>query len=94
MPEEDPLLSVNERFDELKQKYERLKESHRKLVNVNQNLEDKLLKNINHFEDEKYSLIHTIQSLNFQLEEVQRSNQQLNTENVGFLSRRALLNQI
>jgi len=79
---DESLCSVAEQFEELKHKYERLKESHRKLVGVNQNLEDKLLKNFHHFEDEKHSLIHTIKSLNFRLEEVQQLNRILNSENV------------
>jgi len=82
MPDEDTLCSVTEQFDELKHKYERLKESHRQLVSVNQNLEEKLLKNIQYFEDEKFSLIHTIKSLDLQLEEVRQLNRILNAENV------------
>jgi len=84
MPDEDTLCSVTEQFDELKHKYERLKESHRQLVSVNQNLEEKLLKNIQYFEDEKFSLIHTIKSLDLQLEEVRQLNRILNAENERF----------
>jgi len=86
MPDEDPICSVTEQLNELKHKYERLKESHLKLLDLNHNLEDKLLQNICHFEDEKFSLIHNIKSLNFQLEEVRQLNRILNGENERFKS--------
>ena len=67
---------------ELRLKHERLKDGHRKLVSVNQNLEDKLLQTINRYETEKFSLVHSISSLNLQLDELQRVNQRLLAENV------------
>ena len=84
MQESEAFLNVNNReFEELKRKFERLKESHRKLLSVNQNLEEKLLKNINCYENEKCSLMHTIKSLDFKLYEVQQMNQRLMAENVN-----------
>lgn len=78
----DPVELCRELY-ELKQKEERLRESHRKLLSVNQNLEDKLLHTINRYETEKYSLISTISSMNLQLEELQKINQRLTNENVS-----------
>lgn len=77
------LLEISRELYDLKHKYERLKEGHRKLLSVNQNLEDKLLQNINHYESEKFSLVRTISTLNLQLEELQRINQRLLAENVN-----------
>lgn len=76
------LLAISRDFFDLKQKYDRLRESHRKLLNINQNLEDKLLQSIDNFEGEKFSLVRTISSLNLHLEELQRINQRLVAENV------------
>ncbi len=77
--------SLAQELYDLKVKYERLKDGHRKLVVVNQNLEDKLLQGINRYETEKFSLIHSISSLNLQLEELQRINQRLLAENVTLM---------
>lgn len=77
------ILEISRELYDLKNKYERLKEGHRKLLNVNQNLEDKLLQNINQYGTEKLSLVQTISTLNLQLEELQRINQRLKTENVN-----------
>lgn len=85
----DEILDVadlaRELYD-LKVKYERLKDGHRKLVSVNQSLEDKLLQNINRYETDKFSLVHNISTLNLQLEELQRINQRLLAENVIVLT--------
>ena len=78
----DATALARELYD-LKVKYERLKDGHRKLVAVNQNLEDKLLQSINRYETEKFNLVHTISSLNLQLDELQRVNQRLLAENVA-----------
>ena len=76
------LVDIHRELYDLKHKYERLKEGHRKLLFVNQNLEDKLLLSINNYESEKFSLVHTISTLNLQLEELQRINERLVAENV------------
>lgn len=75
---------INRELYDLKNKYERLKEGHRKLLIVNQNLEEKLLQNINKYETEKISLVHTISALNLEREELQRINKKLVTENERF----------
>ncbi|XP_046461954.1 uncharacterized protein LOC124208227 isoform X2 [Daphnia pulex] len=71
------IIDISRELYDLKNKYERLKEGHRKLLIVNQNLEEKLLQNINKYETEKFSMVHTISSLNHQLEEFQRINKKL-----------------
>jgi len=75
-----PNLSVE--LYNLKQQYERLKDSHLKILNVNQNLEDKMLQNINRHETEKVHLLQNVSSLQAQVHELQNLNRRLTTENV------------
>lgn len=77
------VIEISRELYDIKEKYERLKESHRKLLSVNQNLEDKILLNINNYETEKFTLVHTISRLKLQLEEVERVNRKLISENVS-----------
>lgn len=88
MQETDTLIhfsNLNREHEDLRNKYERLKDSHRKLLSVNQSLEDKLLQNINRYQAEKYAMVNTISALTSQLEELQKINQRLVAENVSIV---------
>ena len=74
--------NVNQELFNLKQQHERLKDSHRKLLSVNQNLEEKMLQNINRHETEKAHFIQNVSSLQTHVDELQKLNQLLINENV------------
>ncbi|XP_067682382.1 tight junction-associated protein 1-like [Haliotis asinina] len=61
------VLKLREEFARLRDRYDRLLESHKRMQKVNHDLEDKLLKVVNKFEGEKVSLQREVAALTSKL---------------------------
>ncbi|XP_059150067.1 uncharacterized protein LOC131936942 isoform X2 [Physella acuta] len=74
------LLKTREELSRLRERYDRLLESHKKMQKINHELEEKLLKMVGHFEAEKLSLQHEVTTVMNKLVEARVLIHQLDEE--------------
>ncbi|CAL1529422.1 unnamed protein product [Lymnaea stagnalis] len=74
------LTKTKEELGRLRERYDRLLESHKKMQKINHELEDKLLKMVGHFESEKVSLQQEVSTMMNKLVEARVLINQLDEE--------------
>lgn len=80
------LLKTREELARLRDRYDRLMDSHKKMQRINNNLEDKLLRLVNQFEGEKTALQMELSDMTQRLQDTRAYVQELEEENEKYRS--------